>query len=332
MLTMSAVQITNEPHIRPINLRKDLNQVANLVEVCFADHMDAEGRAYLQNIRRIGREGNPFYLDTGSPETSPVPFHGYIWEENSKIIGNITLIFLKKKNQNIYFVANVAVDPQYRNHGIARKLTKRALQHAREHNGKSVLLQVREDNPGAIHLYDSLGFFEINRRTSWGLDHHPTSLPANVSSVVVKNRSSESWPQQKKWLEQIYPEKVTWFLPFQLSKHEPGFFNSLSRWLNSESIHFWEAKDGNRLIGLASLEAVNPYQDYLWIATSPAFEELAIPALVSAIARRNSHPDRIVLNYPAHRAISAFQTVGMKDLNTLIWMENDLPYSLDLSE
>ena len=65
----------------------------------------------------------------------------------------------------------------------------------------------------------------------------------------------------------------------------PGFFNSLSRWLNSESIHFWEAKDGNRLIGLASLEAVDPYQDYLWIATSPSFEELAIPALVSAIAR-----------------------------------------------
>ena len=103
---------------------------------------------------------------------------------------------------------------------LPEKLTKRALQHAREHNGKSVLLQVREDNPGAIHLYDSLGFFlKSTAAPVWGLDHHPTSLPANVSSVVVKNRSFRKLAAAKKsgW-NRFYPEKVTWFLPFQLSK------------------------------------------------------------------------------------------------------------------
>jgi ribosomal protein S18 acetylase RimI-like enzyme len=319
--------LTNDPYIRPINLRRDLDEVANLVETCFADHMDAEGRAYLQNIRRIGREGNPFYLDTGSPETSSVPFHGYVCVENDKIIGNITLIYIKKKEQNIYFVANVAVDPQHRHQGIAKRLTRRALQHAREHNGKSLLLQVREDNPIAIHLYESLGFYEITRRTNWGIDHRPAVLTESLNSIKVKPRSTENWPQQKKWLEQIYPEKVTWFLPFQLSNQEPGFFNSLSRWLNSESIQFWEAKDGERLVGLASLEVINPFQNYLWLATSPAFEEQAIPPLVSTIAHHTSHPNRIQLNYPAHRAVTAFQSIGMNDLNTLIWMENDLPFA-----
>jgi hypothetical protein len=30
-----------------------------------------------------------------------------------------------------------------------------------------------------------------------------------------------------------------------------------------------------------------------------------------------------MINYPAYRAVAAFQAVGMKELNTLIWMENN---------
>ncbi|MHC1740714.1 MAG: GNAT family N-acetyltransferase [Anaerolineaceae bacterium] len=312
-------------HIRPIHLRTDINEVADLVERCFADHMDAEGHMYLQNIRRVGREGDPYHLDAISPETSPVPFHGFVWVENERIVGNITLIYLKKKDRNIYFIANVAVDPEYREKGIARKLTQRALTHVREHNGKLVMLQVREDNPVAIHLYESLGFYEITRRTNWGFDHRPQNLKrTQPQSIKVIVRNKDHWLQQKEWLEQIYPEKVTWFLPFQLAKHEPGLINWFYRWLNSDSIQFFEANDGERLIGLASLEMINPFQDYLWIATSPAFEELAIPALVSAFVRRSRHPQKILINYPAHRAIASFQSLEMIELNTLIWMENSI--------
>jgi GNAT superfamily N-acetyltransferase len=312
-------------HIRPIRLRTDINEVTNLVDICFADHMDAEGRAYIQNIRRIGKEGNSYYLDAVSPESSPVPFHGYVWEENNRILGNITLIYGRKRNQDIYFIANVSVEPSHRGQGIGRKLTKRALQHVREHNGKSVILQVREDNPIAIHLYESLGFNELTRRTTWGFDHTVGyQIQPEYTRIKIKTRSSENWPQQKEWLQQIYPEKVTWFLPFSLPRYEPGFFNALNRWLNSESIHFYEALDGEKVIGLATLEQVTPYQDYIWIATSPAFEELAIPSLIAAITRTTSHPQNIQLNYPSHRAADAFQIAGLKELNTLIWMENTL--------
>lgn len=314
-----------DSHIRPIHLRNDLNPVADLVERCFADHMDEEGRAYLRNIRRLGREGDSYYLDSTSPETSSIPFHGFVWVEDKEIVGNITLIYLRKNSQNIYFIANVAVDPRFRGRGIGRQLTARALQHAREHNGRSALLQVREDNPVAIHLYESLGFTEMTRRTTWGFDQRPTSPEClDNTALRVSRRDNNSWPQQKKWLEQLYPEKVTWFLPYQISKHEPGIFNSISRWLNSESIHFWEANENNRLIGLATLETINSFQDYLWLATSPAFEETAIPALVGHIGHRARHPKRIQLNYPAHRAVAAFRAAGMTELNTLIWMEHNL--------
>lgn len=316
-----------DTHIRPINLRKDIAEVTNLIEVCFAEHMDAEGRTYLQNIRRISRENNPYYLDATCPEESPVPFHGFVWEDNHRIIGNITLIYNRKRETEVYFIANVAVDPNHRRQGIGQKLTQRAIQHVREHNGKSIILQVREDNPEAIDLYESLGFREITRRTTWEFDHHSGS-PANLTSepLRVLHRNREHWSQQRKWLQELYPEKVSWFLPFSLVRYEPGIMNSINRWLNSESIRFWEALDGGRLIGLSILEKINPYQDYIWLATSPAFENTAIPVLVQRALQKNLHPGKIQINYPAHRAQEAFIQSGFKELNTLIWMENQLSY------
>lgn len=314
------------PHIRLIQLRKDLHPVADLVELCFSDHMDAEGQSYLRNVRNAGYDENSIYLDALSPETSTIPFHGYVWEENGHIVGNITLIFTRKNSRILYFIANVAVHPDYRNRGIARELTLRAMVHVKEHGGKSVILQVREDNPAAIHVYESLGFDEINRRTSWVPDLPLPRIKLLPQDVTVTKRKTEDWSQQKLWLEETYPENVAWFLPFQLSKYEPGFLNGLMRWLDSESIHFWTAREGERLLGLASSEAVNPFQDYLWLASSPAFEDKAIRALVPFVLNRVKKPHKIQINYPAHRSVEAFTQVGMKELHTLIWMENRFPF------
>jgi ribosomal protein S18 acetylase RimI-like enzyme len=314
----------DNPHVRPIRLRKDLSRIADLVELCFADHMDAEGRTYLHHIRKAGSDANSYYLDARSPETSTIPFHGYVWEENGQIIGNITLIYLKKNNQALYFIANVAVSPEHRNQGIAKELTLRAMQHVKEHDGKSVVLQVREDNPTAIHIYESLGFYEINRRTNWVPGEKIVDKKALSSNVEVTHRKSEDWSQQKLWLQDTYPENVAWFLPFQLSKHEPGIWKTLMRWLDSEFIRFWSAREGERLLGLATLETINPFQDYIWIASSLAFEEKAILALVPFVLKKVKKPQKIQINYPAHRAVDAFTQAGLKELNTLIWMENQL--------
>jgi ribosomal protein S18 acetylase RimI-like enzyme len=310
-----------DPHIRLIYLRKDLQPVADLVEMCFADYMDAEGKSYLRHIRSAGSDANSIYLDAATPETSQIPFHGYVWEEDGQIIGNVTLICTKKRGQPIYFIANVAGNTAQRNRGIARELTMRVIKHVMEHGGKSVVLQVREDNPAAIHIYESLGFSEISRRTNWVWDETIPRQKRASEAIQVTGRNSEDWPQQKLWLEANYPENVAWFLPFQLANHEPGFLRGLIRWIDSESIHFWAARDARLLLGLASLESVNPFQDYLWIASSPAFEEKAIQTLVPFILNRVRKPQKILINYPAHRAEQVLQQVGMKVSNTLIWME-----------
>ena len=57
-------------------------------------------------------------------------------------------------------IANVATHPEYRGRGIARALTMTALDHARYHNAVATWLQVRDDNPDAIHIYKTCGFEE----------------------------------------------------------------------------------------------------------------------------------------------------------------------------
>jgi ribosomal protein S18 acetylase RimI-like enzyme len=308
-------------HIRPIHLEKDIQPVADLVELCFAEAMDAEGRSYLHNIRMAGKSVSSIYLSSLTPETTNIPFCGYVWEEDGQILGNVTLIFAKRNQQHLYFIANVSVHPDHRGRGIARKLTERAMRHVKEHQGSHVMLQVREDNPTAIHIYESLGFVEINRRTNWVVDRLRHSEKFSIDSVRITGRRSEDWPQQKAWLEDLFPASVGWFLPFNLQKHTPGVMNWLDRWLNSDLIKVWAVRSQDHLLGLGSLESVNPHQDYLWLATSPANEDTTIRSLVPYVIHRTHHPNKLQINYPAGRAVDAFTSSGLKVLNTLIWME-----------
>jgi hypothetical protein len=39
---------TSSSHLRAFDVRHDLDAVADLVEVCFADTLDADGRRYIQ--------------------------------------------------------------------------------------------------------------------------------------------------------------------------------------------------------------------------------------------------------------------------------------------
>ena len=318
--------LTVDPHIRPIRLNQDIPPVADLVELCFAEHMDAEGRSYLNNVRLAGRSISSEHLGALTPETTSIPFHGYVWVENGRILGNVTLIHFKRNQQRYYFIANVSVHPDFRGRGIARQLTARSLQHVKEKGGKSVFLQVREDNPAAIHLYQSLGFTEIMRRTNWTVDVDFKGQIHPPENIQVTRRMESDWELQKSWLREIYPEKVPWFIPFNIDKLEPGLTTWLDQWLNSGVVKCWAVRSSERTIGFASLEKINPQLVYLWLATSPAFEDEAISTLLAYLLKRVRNSRKIQINYPAHRGENAFKGSGMKELHTLLWMEKKITF------
>ncbi len=65
------------------------------------------------------------------------------------------------------YIANVAVDPDYRRQGIATKLVQVYIDFARANKLAFLTLEVRPSNTAAIILYGRLGFRSVGRRKNY---------------------------------------------------------------------------------------------------------------------------------------------------------------------
>jgi ribosomal protein S18 acetylase RimI-like enzyme len=295
---------------------------ADLIETCFASTLDEDGREYLRQIRRAA--GDPAYLHwmPGADERISTPLFGYVWEQDRRIVGNLSLIPIHKHHRWIYLIANVAVHPDYRRRGIARQLTMRALEHVYAHRVSSAWLQVRADNVSAYQLYRETGFEERSRRTIWINQFNPPA--PSQADVTVSARQWKDWPLQRAWLETNYPPETTWNLPLDINRFSPGLWSGLVRWLNGDNQEHWTAhSSAGDLLGLASWEPQRGLTDSIWLAIAPEQDERAIRALLPAVRQNLSSNRRtITINYPAGRAEPAFYDCGFIPQATLVWMEN----------
>ncbi len=320
-MAMAVPIVINSTHLRPVDTRKDLPEIADLIELCFASTMDADGREYIRQIRRMAFESRGIGLPVPGGRPFSVPIQGYVWQENNHIVGNLTLIPYFKAGRVVYMIANVAVHPDYRRQGIARQLTRRGMEHARDHGAAAVWLQVRDDNQGAENLYKSLGFQERARRTNWTYDPSGQSTLPLPHLVTIRRRTANDWHMQRRWLQEIYPSDVAWNLPFQIDRLQPGVWRRILRWMNGERMEHWSAWLGDHLLGAAAWEPGNAITDIIWLATNPLDEDLAAQALLTHASRILPKHRQVTVNFPAGIAEKGFKTAGFRAHNTLIWME-----------
>jgi GNAT superfamily N-acetyltransferase len=322
----SAVSI--EVNLRPLDVYHDLNAVADLIELCFINTMDPDGKEYLRQMRLASRDTGFLSWAPQVAEHISLPLSGYVWEENGRVIGNLSLIPLHKDGQRIYLIANVAVHPEYRRRGIARKLTQKALEHAHRRGASSAWLQVRDDNPAAQQLYLSLGFIERARRITW--QYIPlTPVPMKRDDVTIGARRPEDWPLQHDWLALTYPPQVMWNLPLNFHRLQPGFFRDLTAYLYGQKIRHWSARLRGQLIGVLTWEMSRGYADNLWLAVDPEYEDQAIRSLLAQARAWIPRSRPLAVNYPAGVEGEAFVASGFNHHQTLIWMEAKLsePYT-----
>ncbi len=314
-----------QSRIRKVNVRQDLLDIADLIEVCFASTLDDDGREYLRQLRWTARDINYLAWLQGAAERIATPLYGFVWEEQGRIIGNLSLIPLNRRGHLVYLIANVAVLPEYRKHGIGRELTQTALQHLRQNNVEEAWLQVRDDNPGAHHLYQSLGFKECARRTTWVSNGSPPLDRFLPYGVTIRKRKMQEWDQQYAWLRATYPPEITWNLPLRIGRLNPSPVNQLLHWLKGELQENWAAHQGDQPIGFLTWEPMRASSDSFWIGAAPAEEEVALQALLpyarSMLAARRRP---FSVNYPAGKASEAFFRSGFSHHQTLIWMTLDL--------
>lgn len=318
-ITVTA-RVEEHPHLRPLSIFRDLPAVADLIELCFLNTMDNEGRRYVQDMRRAGSDNSFLKWANRAAETTSLPLTGYVWEENGRIVGNASLVPFRQNKQKIYLIANVAVHPDHRRRGIARALTEQAVRHAREKKSDSIWLHVRDDNPYAVHLYSSLGFVERARRTTWqaATDAHAPTLQTDIA---ITTRYPRYWPTQQNWLSRLYPDLLAWHRTWSFNSLRPGFWNWLYLLLVDMNIRQWAAVRGN------SLEAALAWIPHgrgeaLFAATSEGSDPQALVALLLQARRELSqvHPN-IAMEFPAGNFDGAIQSAGFRALRTLIWMQ-----------
>src|SRR6185503_13701795 len=206
-ITISA-KAKDHPHLRPLNVLRDLSAVADLIELCFSPTIDNDGQRYLSDMRRASRDDSFLHWASRMTETASMPLMGYVWEQDGRIIGNASLIPFRDKGKRIYLIANVATHPDYRRRGIGRALTERVMKQARDKKASAIWLHVRDDNPGAIKLYQDLGFQEIARRTTWQATPNPRLFYPDTD-IKITSRQPRFWSLQQEWLRRLYPDDLT---------------------------------------------------------------------------------------------------------------------------
>ncbi len=326
-LQQSLPTSSSKTHLRPIDAKRDLNQIADLIELCFSATIDPDGESYIRQMRKAAKN-TPYLQWAGSlGEQAPFPTSGFVWEKEGQIIGNLTLIPVLRPVQHIYLIANVAVHPDYRRQGIARQLTQAALAHARQRKAHAIWLHVREENLGAYQLYKSLGFIERARRATWyytGRTATPTEPLSNRLRAFVRPaigwRLQSDWLYQQKWLEKTYPTELRWHLPIKMGSMKPGILSLIYRMLIDQRIEHWCARYRDRLLGVLSWQATTNYADHLWLAVHPENEEIATYSLLSHVVEKFKSKRPLALDYPAGRTAYAIQTAGFQLHQTLVWM------------
>jgi len=260
-------------------------------------------------------------------EQSPFPTSGFVWEDEGRIIGNLTLIPVLRRTQHLYLIANVAVHPDYRRHGIGRQLTQAALDHARQRNAHAVWLHVREENLGAYQLYKSLGFEERARRSTWYFSRQ-TDIPSEplstrlraITKPAITGRIPSDWLLQQKWLEKTYPSELRWHLPIRMNYMDPGILSWIYRMFIDVRVEHWCARYQDRLWGVLSWQPTMNYADHLWLAANPENDEITTYTLLSYIVQKFKRKRPLALDYPAGRSSYAIQTAGFQLHQTLVWM------------
>jgi ribosomal protein S18 acetylase RimI-like enzyme len=320
---MSSITIqakTNDhPNMRPLNVLRDLSAVADLIELCFSPTMDNDGQRYLSDMRRASRDDSFLHWASRMTETASLPLMGYVWEQDGRIVGNASLIPFRDKGKRIFLIANVATHPDYRRRGIGRALTERVMKQAHDRKASATWLHVRDDNPGAIKLYQDLGFQEIARRTTWQASPNSRISYPDVDIKIVP-RQTRFWSLQQEWLRRLYPDDLTWYHSWNVNALRPGLWNWFYLLFVDFNIKQWAAVRKDELLATLTWVPQGGRSESLYAATGTRSDPKALTALLIHAQRIITYSPRLTLEYPAGEMTEAISAAGFNPQRTLLWM------------
>ena len=312
--------------IRKFHFAHDLEPVADLIELCFPIQQDPDGLTYIKEMRKAARELRFFGSLSFPSSLDSSKSYGFVWETDGHIVGNLSLISLPYIGRKINLIANVAVHPNYRRQGIARKLTQKALEYLAKNGENQVWLQVKEDNLAAVNLYQSLSFTERARRTTWRI--YPkdlnTQLVNNQPGVKVRQRLRKDWEYQERCLNENYPNLLRWNFPVNFRRFSPGIHQTLMNYFDGTYFKHWAVALNSGIKGVITWQKTNTFANNLWLAFSENYENELLPIALKTVLNSLSKNHMLSIDYPKGRFKKYFELLEFREFRTLIWMEHKL--------
>ncbi|MFQ5854176.1 MAG: GNAT family N-acetyltransferase [Anaerolineae bacterium] len=151
--------------------------MADLLRTAFQDELGRGEVAWLHDMESLGALKPIIWLLNQLNIALGSLFYGFVWIENGRVVGNVTISRLSSQN---WLISNVAVDPDYRRRGIARALMAASVDWIRDRNARWLTLEVRRENMPAKSLYLDMGFVVVEGTTE--MERHGTGLVTRVAA------------------------------------------------------------------------------------------------------------------------------------------------------
>jgi ribosomal protein S18 acetylase RimI-like enzyme len=333
---MTAVPLEQHPatgYMRPFDMRRDLEALADLVEIAFGPELAATSSDIVQDLRQMALWGSTLWM--AGPFAA---LYGFVWIEAGQLVGNVNL------NQEsglpgTWTISNVAVLPAYRARGIAGRLLDQAIAYVRNLGGQRILLQVRADNPVALALYQHRGFVDYDTlhelylpRNHWPSVVGPESFVGGEPFPLRRVRATDARSLYRLVLSSRPPAAVEQ-RPISRKQFRRGLWWRLQQALQAvfvgREFSEWVGEAGGEIVAYGTISAhlfrgphaldlqVLPHQRGSW--ELPLAQSLL--ASVEALPRQSVHAD-ISASHP--EALQALHQLGFNTTRVLTQMALNL--------
>jgi ribosomal protein S18 acetylase RimI-like enzyme len=314
--------------LQPVDLARHLGGIAELIELCFRAELDAAGRGLIREMQWLSRAGPALRL-LQLPLLGQQPWSlGFVWVEDGRVVGSVSTQRAASRSP-IWLVANVAVHPDHRRRGLALAMMQATLDLIRSEGGTEAILQVDDDNLGAVSLYRGLGFTRVATRTNWVRSSHLPPPPFVATGHDLRLRAPNEWAEQFALAALVRPDGLTWGHPLRPEDFRPGPLKRLDHLLSGRSEEHWVLSEpaagpaGGRLVGSLTVQFNASDGDRLGLLVHPQYAgQLERPLLVRGLRRLGRRPwtARVEYNADDEAAALALTELGFQPRRTLRWM------------
>lgn len=311
--------------VRPVNARKDISQIPDLIESGFHRWLDSDSLSFIRSMRENAASMKKHPVTSRLLPLS-FPMEGVVCEANDgKLIGNISVFDVEVNGVKSSLIANVCVDSEHRGEHIASQMLDEVFALCRSKKSDAIYLQVRRETGDAVEMYLKRGFEVTDERDSWICPKNLRRKGEPIAWLNIEEPDRSDKNRFESLFARAYPKTVTWNLGYQ-----PGLFpfsgmDRVKAKIDNVKGTFKTVSDPER--GVLAWFAVQPTEsiaDNLWLIPNEACDEGKLIEVLRLITQTYGTARALTVNV-AHDSFSeTLKEAGFARHNHLLWMKKSL--------